>query len=165
MKKSIVFIFILFFIKISYSNANNIVIDNVIIPENFVLALQQGMTVPIFLSYNNNSSEKKIANARIAIEKSKLKIINIDYLYDDNEATLSEETINSLNKVTNEYFNDNLEINLFSNNQLKLKLNINTFNLLLIVDKNAFDIKKIDNNKKLTESTVKNITSVLNYDL
>ncbi|MEY0768327.1 hypothetical protein AB7293_21605, partial [Providencia huaxiensis] len=79
-KSSLLFIFlsICFSSAIAESiKAKNVKIGKNIIPSAFVIALEQGMSVPVFLSFNKNKSEKKIATANISLDNGKLKLISI----------------------------------------------------------------------------------------
>ncbi|WP_163785282.1 hypothetical protein, partial [Proteus mirabilis] len=80
MRKSIIALSILGIIFSNTINANEIKrikVGGYIIPPAFVNALEEGMSVPVFLRLNDankqNQSEKKIADAIIVIDNDKIK--------------------------------------------------------------------------------------------
>lgn len=83
MRKSVIALSIISFIfssVISAKDIKRIKIGGYIIPPAFVMALEEGMSVPVFIRLKTdkeeNQSENKIADAIIIIEQGKIKLAN-----------------------------------------------------------------------------------------
>ncbi len=142
---------------------NSIKIGNNIIPAAFASALEQGMSVPVFLQYEKNRSSTKIATANISLNDDKLKLVSLEYLDNSQEANLSKELLDLIEQSKDDYFDDRMEISIGPN--AVLNLDIISFNLNLNVSKSAFAAKSKKKNNQLGPSTVENISTVINYDL
>ncbi|MEX5485189.1 hypothetical protein IC611_01030 [Proteus mirabilis] len=71
-----------------------------IIPPAFVNALEEGMSVPVFLRLNDankqNQSEKKIADAIIVIDNDKIKLSSIQLIENNQGATLNQLLVDKI---------------------------------------------------------------------
>lgn len=144
------------------SPVSSIKIGNNIIPAAFVSALEQGMSVPVFLQYEGSRSQTKIATANISLSDGKLKLLSLDYLDNSQEANLSKDVLESIEHSQDNFFDTKMEIPI-SDNAI-LHLDILSFNLNLNVTKSAFEAKSKVKNDKLGPSSVENISTVINYD-
>ncbi|MEX6001139.1 CS1-pili formation C-terminal domain-containing protein [Providencia vermicola] len=170
MRKSVLAISIMSIIFSNSINANDIKsikIGGYIIPPAFVMALEEGMSVPVFLRLNDaassNQSEDKIADAVIVIEHDKIKLASIHIIDSTQGQQLNSLLIETLEKKNNVFFDENSDISIDSN--ATLKLNISSFNLSLDVDKAAFSPKERVRRFSLGDSSVNRFSAVANYDL
>ncbi|HHQ2585807.1 TPA: TcfC E-set like domain-containing protein [Providencia rettgeri] len=170
MRKSAIALSILSIIFSNSINANgikSIKIGGYIIPPAFVSALEEGMSVPVFLRLSDdakkNQSESKIADAVIVIEKDKIKLASIHLIENEQGAKLNTLLTEKLENQQNVIFND--RNNIVVENNAILQLNISTFNLSLDVDKAAFAPKVRDRQSVLGDSSVNSLSAVANYDL
>ncbi|ELX8380779.1 CS1-pili formation C-terminal domain-containing protein [Providencia vermicola] len=170
MRKSVLAISIMSIIFSNSINANDIKsikIGGYIIPPAFVMALEEGMSVPVFLRLNDaassNQSEDKIADAVIVIEHDKIKLASIHLIDSTQGPQLNSLLIETLEKKNNVFFDENSDISIDSN--ATLKLNISSFNLSLDVDKAAFSPKERVRRFSLGDSSVNRFSAVANYDL
>lgn len=170
MRKNVIALSIMSVIFSNAINANelkSIKIGGYVIPPAFVVALEEGMSIPVFLRLENESqqsqSENKIADAIIIIEQGKIKLANI-HLVDGNKGPqLNKVLIEKIEQQQDTFFNENNGIVI--DNNATLKLNISSFNLSLDVDKQAFSPKKRMRQFALGDSSVNAISAVTNYDL
>lgn len=170
MRKNVIALSIMSVIFSNAINANelkSIKIGGYVIPPAFVVALEEGMSIPVFLRLDNESqqsqSENKIADAIIIIEQGKIKLANI-HLVDGNKGPqLNKVLIEKIEQQQDTFFNENNGIMI--DNNATLKLNISSFNLSLDVDKKAFSPKKRMRQFALGDSSVNAISAVTNYDL
>lgn len=170
MRKNVIALSIMSVIFSNAINANelkSIKIGGYVIPPAFVVALEEGMSIPVFLRLDNESqqsqSENKIADAIIIIEQGKIKLVNI-HLVDGNKGPqLNKVLIEKIEQQQDTFFNENNGIVI--DNDATLKLNISSFNLSLDVDKQAFSPKKRMRQFSLGDSSVNAISAVTNYDL
>lgn len=170
MRKSAIALSILTIIFSNTINANEIKsirIGGYIIPPAFVNALEEGMSVPVFLRLNNETqksqSERKIADAIIVIDNDKIKLSSIRLIEDNQGAKLNNLLVEKIENKQNTIFNKDNSI-VIDNNAI-LQLNISSFNLSLDVDKTAFSPKEHTRQSVLGNSSVKSFSAVANYDL
>ncbi|OAT34733.1 CS1-pili formation C-terminal domain-containing protein [Proteus myxofaciens] len=158
---------IIFSCSINANEINSIKIGGYIIPPAFVNALEEGMSVPVFLRLNDdtkkNQSESKIADAIIVIDKDKIKLSSIHLIENNQGAKLNNLLVDNLENKKNVIFNENNSI-VIDNNAV-LQLNISSFNLSLDVDKAAFSPKEFTRQSVLGYSSVNSLSAVANYDL
>lgn len=158
---------IIFSCSINANEINSIKIGGYIIPPAFVNALEEGMSVPVFLRLNDdtkkNQSESKIADAIIVIDKDKIKLSSIQLIENNQGAKLNNLLVDNLENKKNVIFNENNSI-VIDNNAV-LQLNISSFNLSLDVDKAAFSPKEFTRQSVLGYSSVNSLSAVANYDL
>ncbi|MCL0009270.1 TcfC E-set like domain-containing protein [Providencia rettgeri] len=151
-----------------YANGiKSIKIGGYIIPPAFVNALEEGMSVPVFLRLNDdtkkNQSDSKIADAVIVIEQDKIKLASIHLIENNKGAKLNNLLMDNLEGLQNVIFNS--ENNIAIDNNATLQLNISSFNLSLDVDKTAFSPKEHERQSLLGNSSVNSFSAVANYDL
>lgn len=170
MRKSVIALSILSVIfsnTINASEMKSIKIGGYIIPPAFVNALEEGMSVPVFLRLSDNDvknqSEDKIADAIIVIEQGKIKLSSIHLIESIQGPKLNKLLVEKLESQQNANFNESNGI-VIDNNAV-LKLNISSFNLSLDVDKAAFAPKEHVRRSVLGNSSVNSISAVANYDL
>lgn len=170
MRKSVIalsILSILFSNTIHASEMKNIKIGGYIIPPAFVSALEEGMSVPVFLRLSDDikhtQSEDKIADAIIVIEQGKIKLSSIQLTDSIQGPKLDNLLVEKLEKKQNATFDDTNAI-IIDNNAV-LKLNISSFNLSLDVNKAAFVPKTHARHSVLGHSSVNSLSAVANYDL
>ncbi|EPL9572101.1 TcfC E-set like domain-containing protein [Providencia rettgeri] len=170
MRKSAIALSILSIIFSNSINADemkSIKIGGYIIPPAFVSALEEGMSVPVFLRLNDETkksqSESKIADAVIVIDQDKIKLSSLHLIENDQGAKLNNLLVDKLESKQNAIFNENNGI-VIDNNAV-LQLNISSFNLSLDVDKAAFAAKEHARQSVLGNSSVNSLSAVANYDL
>ena len=170
MRKSVIALSILstvFSNSINAKENNRIKVGGYVIPPAFVMALEEGMSVPVFLRLidNNkkNQSEDKIADAVIVIDQGKIKLSSIHLLDGNQGPKLNNLLIDKLESQQDTFFNNDSGI--VVDKDAVLKLNISSFNLSLDVDKNAFSPKTHTRESALGDSSVNTVSAVANYDL
>ncbi|MGL4674046.1 MAG: fimbrial biogenesis outer membrane usher protein, partial [Wohlfahrtiimonas sp.] len=170
MRKSAIALSILSIIFSNSINADemkSIKIGGYIIPPAFVSALEEGMSVPVFLRLNDEAkksqSESKIADVVIVIDQDKIKLSSLHLIDNDQGAKLNNLLVDKLESKQNAIFNENNGI-VIDNNAV-LQLNISSFNLSLDVDKSAFAAKEHARQSVLGNSSVNSLSAVANYDL
>ncbi|MEI9534741.1 TcfC E-set like domain-containing protein [Moellerella wisconsensis] len=170
MRKSVIALSILSIIFSNTINANemrSIKIGGYVIPPAFVNALEEGMSVPVFLRLSDdakkNQSEGKIADAVIVIDQDKIKLSSIHFIDSTQGPKLKDLIIDKLENTQNVFFNEDNSI--IIDNDALLQLNISSFNLSLDVDKAAFVPKEYSRQSVLGRSSVNSFSAVANYDL
>ncbi|NIF48660.1 fimbrial biogenesis outer membrane usher protein [Enterobacter sp. Ap-1006] len=140
-------------------------LGNYIIPGIFGQALIEGMSIPVFLSYKGGKEEdkQKVADALVVLDKDRLMIKEITLAENSGGATLSAETEALINELKDRFFDQNSDIVLSS--EADLKLNIRSFILTLSVSQRSLSAAVIPRQDVLAASSVQNSSSVLNYDL
>ncbi|KLN96918.1 TcfC E-set like domain-containing protein [Moellerella wisconsensis] len=170
MRKSVIALSILSIIFSNTINANemkSIKIGGYVIPPAFVNALEEGMSIPVFLRLSDdakkNQSEGKIADAVIVIDQDKIKLSSIHFIDSTQGPKLKDLIVDKLENTQNVYFDENNSIIIDSD--ALLQLNISSFNLSLDVDKSAFVPKEHSRQSVLGRSSVNSLSAVANYDL
>lgn len=170
MHKSIIALSIMSFIfsNVVYAkDIKRIKIGGYIIPPAFVMALEEGMSVPVFLRLNTsrekNQSEDKIADAIIIVEQGKIKLANINFIDNSQGPKLSSLLIDELENSKDNFFNESNNIKI--DKDALLQLDISSFNLSLNVDQDAFVPKEKVRQFSLGDSSVNDFSAVANYDL
>ncbi|MEY0973544.1 CS1-pili formation C-terminal domain-containing protein [Providencia huaxiensis] len=170
MRKSSIALSILSIIFSNTINANemkSVKIGGYIIPPAFVSALEEGMSVPVFLRLNDdtvtNQSESKIADAVIVVDHGNIKLSSIHLIENEHGAKLNNLLIDKLEEKKDAIFNESNGIVI--DNNATLQLNISSFNLSLNVDKAAFSPKEHARQSVLGNSSVNSFSAVANYDL
>ena len=148
MRKSVIALSILsIFLSntIHASEMKSIKIGGYIIPPAFVSALEEGMSVPVFLRLSDdakkNQSEDKIADAVIVIDQGKIKLSSIQLIDSTQGPKLNSLLVEKIENKQNAIFDDTNGI-VIDNNAV-LKLNISSFNLSLDVDKLHLHLKRV----------------------
>ncbi len=142
-------------------------VNNFVIPGVFASALQQGMNVPVFIRYNEDSSAQrslqKIADAVLSVKEGAF-LINQVSLSDLPERTeLSPELKTLLADLKDKSFNDGTTLSL--NKDATLSLDTKSFYLELTVNKAAMAAAILPRTNMLGDSTATNLSNVLNYTL
>ncbi|MBK0167385.1 TcfC E-set like domain-containing protein [Klebsiella sp. S69] len=142
-------------------------VNNYVIPAVFAKALQEGMTIPVFIRYdgqvNSNRSNQKIAEATISVRNEKFLInsISLDDLPDRIE--LTSKTKKPLEDLHDAVLNENNR--LYINNDASIRLEVNSLYLELVVKKSAMEASILPRTNILGESTVEHVSSILNYSI
>lgn len=88
-------------------------IGGVIIPQAFNQALQDGMSIPLFIHLEgsrDNQNDQRIGAAYIWLDGDVLRVRQITLEEGDDNARVSDETRQQLRHLSNEAFNDALKI-------------------------------------------------------
>lgn len=137
-----------------------------IIPSSFTQALEQGMTIPVFLQYvggDHNEQGEKIAHAVLAIKEGRLLIQEVKLADREDGAQLSSETKALITSIESRQFDEKSEIVISDN--ATLALDIKSFRLKLNVARDAIGASLFKRTTRLDESSVPSITGLVNYDL
>jgi hypothetical protein len=100
-------------------------IGGVIIPQAFSQALQDGMSIPLFIHLEGSTGtqdDQRIGNAFIWLDNGVLRVRQIQLEENDNNATVSEQTRKQLTALANEAFSKDLNISLTDDARLQLSL-------------------------------------------
>lgn len=149
----------------SARNLQDVRLGNYLIPGIFGQALAEGMTIPVFLRYKNGDQQEKqkVADALIVLENDSLMIKDITLADNPDGATLAENTRTLISSLKDHLFSENTRIILSPD--AELNLNLRSFVLTLDVSEKSLSPAIIPRNSVLGESSVQNLSSVLNYDL
>ncbi|XDZ52326.1 CS1-pili formation C-terminal domain-containing protein [Neisseriaceae bacterium CLB008] len=136
-----------------------------IIPGMFGQALQQGLTVPVYLRFVEGDPEErqKVADAAIALKDGKLFIQEVVLSQDPKGATLSAETQAMILNLEERFFDNSTRIHL--SDDAALNLNIQSFVLTLDVTAEALSTAVIPRQFMLGESSVDSVSAVTTYDM
>lgn len=113
-------------------------IGGVIIPQAFSQALQDGMSIPLFIHLEGSTGtrdDQRIGNAFIWLDNGVLRVRQIQLEENDNNATVSEQTRKQLTALANEAFSKDLNISL--TDDARLQLSLRQLLLQLVVKKEA----------------------------
>jgi Mat/Ecp fimbriae outer membrane usher protein len=149
-----------------HADNDRIEVGNYTFPTVLSHALQQGISIPVYLKYNEDTtlldvnSEQKVADATIIYKNDQLYVKHIDFNNYKQTTTLSNELKENLESLE-QSFNKSLQMHVSEDSSLKLDLE--SLYLELSVDKEALATKVIPRTNILEESTTKEITSTLNY--
>lgn len=144
-------------------------IGNFILPPFFSRALNEGLSVPVYLRYidepdHDNSSatvaRQKVADVILFYDQT-LSIKEISLIDQDQGTQLSDETRRLLQNLKNKAFQDHTRLHI--SEHAELLLDLKTLNLELIVDQQALALRSISRQQVLGPSTSHALTSVLNY--
>ncbi|EMN8534245.1 CS1-pili formation C-terminal domain-containing protein [Enterobacter hormaechei] len=141
-------------------------IDGVILPHAFSMALQNGMSLPLYLHLQGNQGVKddqRIGSVFIMLDGEEIKIKNVELEDDSNNAALNIETKERLVSLKNSAFGNKLQIELTP--AAELKLSLKELVLQLIVDRAALGTVLRQRGSDIGQSSVKKISSTLNYNL
>lgn len=162
-------IIILLFLKPALSSADTgkiTQINGTMIPKAFSQALQDGMSIPIFIHLDksiNNEDDQKIGNAFIWLDNDILRVQKVELEENDNNATVIDEVRNKIKVLKNQSFEKNLTITI--NRDARLILNLRKLILQLVVNKNAIGTVLHSRSKDIGKPSVNNISSTLSYNL
>ncbi|STR23072.1 CFA/I fimbrial subunit C usher protein [Klebsiella oxytoca] len=138
-------------------------IGKYIIPSAFTESLEQGMTVPVYIRFNetDEKSQQKIADAIISLSKGNIVVKSLTIADLPNNAVLSKKTREMVEKIRDVKFRDNTNIELSTN--ARLNLNVSSFHLEMIVSKDALTEAIVARSSLLGPSSVETLSNVLNY--
>lgn len=136
-----------------------------VIPGMFGQALQQGLTVPVYLRLvgGNPDERQKVADAAIALQEGRLLIQEVVLHQDPKGAVLSSETEAMILGIEARYFDNSTHIKL--SDDAALNLSIKSFVLTLDVNEEALSTAVIPRQFTLAKSSVDSLSAVLSYDL
>lgn len=141
-------------------------LGNYVIPAAFSQALKHGMSVPLFLHYKDDFSQdndQKIADVLIGLDSGGLIIRDITLVDMAEGAQLSVKTIELLKDIKSQHFSSGTFINV--SQDAILQLNVKSFNLKLTVNRQALSTAILSRSNILEPSSVKGVSSTLDYDL
>lgn len=141
-------------------------IGGVIIPQAFSQALQDGMSIPLFIHLEgsrDNQNDQRIGAAYIWLDGDVLRVRQITLEEGDDNARVSDETRQQLSRLSNEAFNDALKIPLTDAAQLQLSLR--QLLLQLVVKREALGTVLRSRSEDIGQSSVKTFSNNLTYNL
>ena len=141
-------------------------IHNYIIPSVFADALQQGMTVPVFIRYDNGTpsgerSRQKIADAIIVVRDGAFWVNQISLSEQPERTELSPQLNKLLGEIKARNFNQ--ESKIYINRDAFLTLDMKSFYLEMTVNKKAMAAAILPRSNLLGESSATQASSILNY--
>lgn len=141
-------------------------IDGVIIPQTFGRALQDGVSIPLYIHLEGSSGtqdDRRIGTAFVWLNNGALLIQHIQLDEKDHEATLNAENQAALMSLNNSAFGDALNITISKDAQLKL--NLRQLLLQLVIRREALGTVLRSRSQDIGQSSVNNVTHTLNYGL
>lgn len=147
-------------------NKNFRKVGGYLIPAMFSEALSLGMSVPLYIRYKEEgrgTDNRKIADVMLSLDDEGIIIRDVSLSEMKNKTELSAETKNLIGSLTNEHFSDNFSIKV--SKDAEIFLNVKTFNIELVVSKEALTAAIIPRSELLGESTSVGLSSILNYDI
>ncbi|MBG6026290.1 CS1-pili formation C-terminal domain-containing protein [Proteus mirabilis] len=175
MRKSVVALGIAMFLlsENTYSQPTSLKIGNYIIPSVFATALEEGMTIPVYLRYNlsnqsvlDEQNRNKIADALVVLKDNQLVISSITPTYDNNDphvASINEKVIGSLSELKDTPIEQQGRVTLSPD--ASLVFDLNSFIMTLDVSESGLATQVQARTEMLGNSTVRNISAVTTYDL
>ncbi|MGM8709544.1 CS1-pili formation C-terminal domain-containing protein [Enterobacter hormaechei subsp. steigerwaltii] len=141
-------------------------IGGVMIPQAFSQALQDGMSVPLYIHLagsQGTQDDQRIGSAFIWLDGSQLRIRQIQLEERDDNASVSEKTRQQLTRLANVPFSEALTITLTDNAQLDLSLR--QLLLQLVVKREALGTVLRSRSEDIGQSSVNAVSSNLTYNL
>ena len=141
-------------------------IGGVIIPQAFSHALQDGMSVPLYIHLagsQGRQDDQRIGSAFIWLDDGQLRIRKIQLEESEDNASVSEQTRQQLMALANAPFNEALTIPLTDNAQLDLSLR--QLLLQLVVKREALGTVLRSRSEDIGQSSVNTLSSNLSYNL
>ena len=141
-------------------------IGGVIIPQAFSQALQDGMSVPLYIHLagsQGRQDDQRIGSAFIWLDDGQLRIRKIQLEESEDNASVSEQTRQQLMALANAPFNEALTIPLTDNAQLDLSLR--QLLLQLVVKREALGTILRSRSEDIGQSSVNTLSSNLSYNL
>ncbi len=147
-----------------FAHSAPVKIGKYVIPGAFARSLEQGMTVPVFIRYQetDEKSQQKIADAVISLVDGNITVKSIRVSDLPNNAVLSDKTRAMVEKIADAKFVDNIAIALSP--EARLQLNVSSFHLEMIVSRDALTEAVVARSTLLGPSSVDRISNVLNYN-
>ncbi|HEC4097699.1 TPA: fimbrial usher EcpC [Escherichia coli] len=140
-------------------------IGGVIIPQAFSQALQDGMSVPLYIHLagsQGRQDDQRIGSAFIWLDDGQLRIRKIQLEESEDNASVSEQTRQQLMALANAPFNEALTIPLTDNAQLDLSLR--QLLLQLVVKREALGTVLRSRSEDIGQSSVNTLSSNLSYN-
>lgn len=141
-------------------------IGDVIIPQAFNQALQDGMSIPLYIHLegsSNNQDDQRLGSANIWLDSGELKIRQIRLEESADNATVSPQLQTLLNQLANVPFNTSLGIPVTADAQLQI--NLRQLLLQLVVKRTALGTVLRSRSDDIGQSSVDHLSSSLNYNL
>ncbi|MCM7564586.1 CS1-pili formation C-terminal domain-containing protein [Enterobacter hormaechei] len=141
-------------------------IGGVMIPQAFSQALQDGMSVPLYIHLagsQGTQDDQRIGSAFIWLDGSQLRIRQIQLEEREDNASVSEKTRQQLTRLANVPFSEALTITLTDNAQLDLSLR--QLLLQLVVKREALGTVLRSRSEDIGQSSVNAVSSNLTYNL
>lgn len=141
-------------------------IGGVMIPQAFSQALQDGMSVPLYIHLagsRDTRDNQRIGSAFIWLDGNQLRIRQIQLEEREDNASVSEKTRQQLNSLADVPFSEALTITLTDNAQLDLSLR--QLLLQLVVKREALGTVLRARSDDIGQSSVNAVSSNLTYNL
>ena len=142
-------------------------VNNYVIPPIFANALSQGMTVPVFIRYEGDStttrSQQKIAEAILTIKDGEFRLNQITLSELPDRTELSAPIKSLLTGLQDKSIGDGQRVHI--NKDASLSLDTRSFYLELTVNREAMQAAILPRTNMLGESTSQQLSSVLNYSV
>lgn len=142
-------------------------VNNYVIPGVFASALEQGMTIPVFIRFSGDESsdrsKQKIADAILSIKDSAFLIKQISLSDSANGTELAPEVKGLLENLKDKSFGDSTTIKL--SNDVSITLDTKSFYLELTVGRAAMEAATLPRTNILDASSVDNLSNILNYTI
>ncbi|HBX8248768.1 TPA: hypothetical protein MIH49_25120 [Klebsiella pneumoniae] len=141
-------------------------IGGVIIPQAFSQALQDGMSVPLYIHLAGSQStrdDQRIGSAFIWLDGGQLRVRQIQLEESEGNASVSEQTRQQLIGLANAPFSEALTIPLTDSAQLDLSLR--QLLLQLVVKREALGTVLRSRSEDIGQSSVNTLSSNLSYNL
>lgn len=141
-------------------------IDGVLIPQTFSMALREGMSIPLLLHFEQNSTQKddqRIGRALLVLDDNHLKISEITLEDNEGGAKLTAAITKQLNALNDANFDDKQRITL--SDDAWLALDFRQLNLQLVVKQSALGTVLRERASDIGASSVDEISSTLAYNL
>ncbi|HEM8158890.1 MULTISPECIES: fimbrial biogenesis outer membrane usher protein [Enterobacter] len=141
-------------------------IGGVMIPQAFSQALQDGMSVPLYIHLagsQGTQDDQRIGSAFIWLDGSQLRVRQIQLEEREDNASVSEKTRQQLTRLANVPFSEALTITLTDNAQLDLSLR--QLLLQLVVKREALGTVLRSRSEDIGQSSVNAVSSNLAYNL
>ena len=148
----------------AFSQSSSLKMGNYIIPSVFATALEEGMTIPVYLRYNlsnqsvlEEQSRNKIADALVVLKDNKITINSVTPTLDEGDAqvaSINKQLLQSLNELKDKPFDQNNKIVLSSD--ATLNFDLSTFIMSLDVNEAGLATQIKARSEMLGKSTVDN---------
>lgn len=140
-------------------------VNNYVIPAVFASALQQGMTVPVFIRYegetSTNRSQQKIADAILSVRDRAFLINQVTLSNLPDRTELAPQIKMLIENLKNARFSDGNHLNL--NKDATITLVPRSFYLELMVNKNAMTAAILPRSNMLGNSSANHASNIINY--
>lgn len=127
--------------------------------------LENGLSVAVYLQYKQHNtdqkSQQKIAQAELYLRAGDLYIGQLNLDQSSQNTILSKPTQQALNLLKDQKVDQDLSLQITEN--ARLKLDLISLHLELLVDESAIGTRYIDRTDRLGASSASGLSSVLNY--